>query len=115
MQRSRAVGVHLTSSVSNGEYGTLSSASAPLFVSLFPERDRNCHIMVHDYSDCNMLKRPLGYLEGVPLNNLMTLQNFIDGGYDVTNSRILVVVKSIGARKKGKAIVTARSYYLLWS
>lgn len=30
----------------------------------------------------------------------MTLRNFIDGGYDVTDVRILVVVKSIGPKKR---------------
>ncbi|KAF7191438.1 hypothetical protein HII31_07461 [Pseudocercospora fuligena] len=89
-----------TNHVSNGENGSLSSASAPLFASLFPERDRNCHIFVHQNSDDGRYRTPLGYTEGVPLNNLMTLQSFIDGGYDVIDARILVVVKSIGAKKK---------------
>lgn len=30
----------------------------------------------------------------------MTVKNFLDGGYDVEDSKILVCVKSIGARKK---------------
>ncbi|CAK4032066.1 Hypothetical predicted protein [Lecanosticta acicola] len=89
-----------TNHISNGENGTLSSASAPLFASLFPERDRNCHIMVHENSDNGMFKTPLGFREGIPLNGLMTLQNFIGGGYDVSEAKILVVVKSIGAKKK---------------
>lgn len=50
-----------------------------------------------------MFKTPLGYREGIPLSGLMTLQNFIDGGCDVTDAKILVVVKSIGAKKKGQA------------
>lgn len=90
-----------TNHISNGENGTLSSASAPLFASLFPERDRNCHIMVHDNSLSTTYRIPLGYQEGVPLNGLMTLQNFIESGYEVVDAKILVVVKSIGARKKG--------------
>lgn len=93
----------LTFTVSNGENGSLSSASAPLFASIFPERDRSCHFMVHENSDDGqMLSRPLGYREGRPLNGLMTLQNFVDGGYDVLDAKILVVVKSIGAKKTGK-------------
>lgn len=91
-----------SSPVSNGESGTLSSSSAPLFVSLFPERDRNCHLMVHNNSDNGMFRTPLGYRAGLPLNRLMTLQNFIDGGYDVLDAKILVVVKSIGAKRKGE-------------
>ncbi|KAF2173008.1 hypothetical protein M409DRAFT_62645 [Zasmidium cellare ATCC 36951] len=89
-----------TNHISNGESGTLSSSSAPLFASLFPERDRNCHLMVHNHSDNGMFRIPLGYRAGLPLNGLMTLQNFIDGGYDVIDAKILVVVKSIGAKKK---------------
>ena len=82
----------------------MASSSAPLFVSLFPERDRSCHLMVHQNSDNGtMCAAPLGYRDGRRLSGLMTLQNFIDGGYDVIDAKILVVVKSIGAKKKGKA------------
>lgn len=37
--------------------------------------------------------------------DLMTLQNFIDGGYDVVGARILVVVKSLGQRRRGKLTI----------
>lgn len=81
----------------------MASTTAPLFASLFPERDRSCHLMVHENSDEGvMLKRPLGHHEGRPMPNLMTLQNFIDGGYDVIGAKVLVVVKSLGQRKRGK-------------
>lgn len=60
--------------------------------------------MVHDNSDDGRYRTPLGYTEGVPLDGLMTLQNFIDGGYDVTDARILVVVKSIGSKKKSTTL-----------
>ena len=80
----------------------LASSSAPLFVSVFPERDRSCHIMVHENSDDGiMCKTPLGFRDGRPLSGVMTLQNFIDGGYDVVDAKILIVVKSIGVKKKG--------------
>jgi hypothetical protein len=96
--------------VSNGELGNMSSASAPLFASLFPERDRSCHLMVHENSDHGtMFKRPLGHREGRQMSDLMTLQNFIDGGYDVVGAKILVVVKSLGQRKKSKSICHAFS------
>lgn len=89
------------STVSNGENGTLSSTTAPLFVSLFPERDRSCYLMVHENSDDGSLcMKPLGFRSGQSLAGLMTLQNFIDGGHEVVDARILVVVKSIGAKKK---------------
>ena len=88
--------------VSNGDNGTLSSTAAPLFVTLFPERDSTCHLMLHQNSDDGKLcNKPLGYRAGQPLCGLMTLQNFLDGGYDVIDAKILVVVKSIGAKKKG--------------
>lgn len=94
-----------TNHISNGEKGSLSSTSAPLFASLFPERDRSCHLMLHKNSDDgSMYTRPLGSRTGQPLCGLMTLQNFIDGGYDVSDAKILVVVKSIGAKKKGELI-----------
>ena len=90
--------------VSRGEHGTLSTANAPLFVSIFPERDRSCHFMIHDASDQDTLcKTPLGYRKGQQLDSLMTLSGFLQGGYDVSDGKILVVVKSVGPRKKGKA------------
>ena len=86
--------------VSNGDNGTLSSTIAPLFVTLFPERDSSCHLMLHENSDDGKLcNTPLGYHSGDPLSGLMTLQNFLDGGYDVVDAKVLVVVKSIGAKK----------------
>ncbi|KAK3068632.1 hypothetical protein LTR53_013649 [Teratosphaeriaceae sp. CCFEE 6253] len=90
-----------TNHISNGENGTLSSTSAPLYASLFPERDRSCHLMLHEHSDDgSMYRKPLGFRKGLPLTGLITLQNFIDGGYDIVDARILVVVKSIGAKKR---------------
>nr|OQO23654.1 hypothetical protein B0A51_11339 [Rachicladosporium sp. CCFEE 5018] len=89
-----------TNHISNGESGNLSSMAAPLFASLFPERDRSCHLMIHSRSDDGvMLKRPLGHSDSRPLTGLMTLQNFVDGGYDVIDAKILVVVKSLVERK----------------
>jgi hypothetical protein len=59
--------------------------------------------MVHENNDSGAIYRtPLGYREGRPLSGVMTLQNFIDGGYDVMDGKILVVVKSIGSKKKGE-------------
>lgn len=58
--------------------------------------------MVHENSDDGqMLKRPLGYRRGLPLSGVMTLQNSQDGGYDVVDAKVLVVVKSVGAKKTG--------------
>ncbi len=62
--------------------------------------------MIHENSDSGaMYRKPLGYREGRPLSGVMTLQNFNDGGYDVVDAKILVVVKSIGSRKKGGRIM----------
>lgn len=70
--------------------------------------------MVHESSDDGrMYRSPLGYRERVPLNGLMTLQTFIDGGYDVTDAKILVVVKSIGAKKRGERMACSVAYLML--
>lgn len=61
--------------------------------------------MVHENSDDGVVyKRPLDHREGRSLAGLMTLQNFVDGGYDILDARILVVVKSIGQRRKGSIL-----------
>lgn len=89
--------------VSSSEHCTPSTDSAPLFVSSFSERDRSYHFMIHKASDKGILcKVPLGYREEQQLDNLMTLSGFLEGGYDVSDGKVLVVVKSIGVKKKGK-------------
>lgn len=61
--------------------------------------------MVHENSDNGaMYRTPFDYREGRPLSGVMTLQNFVDGGYDVMGAKILVVVKSVGAKKKGEIV-----------
>lgn len=65
---------------------------------------------MHRNSDDGRYRTPLGYREGVPQNNLMTLQNFINGGYDVVDARVLIVVKSIGAKKRGKGYFVPSLY-----
>ena len=66
-----------------------------------PERDKSCYLLVQENSDDGTLcKTPLGYKEGKELKGLMTLKNFIDGGHEVSDGKILVCVKSIGGRKK---------------
>ena len=59
--------------------------------------------MVQEQSDEGTLcKTPLGYRDGAQLAGLMTVKSFVDGGYDAAGRKILVCVKSIGARKKCK-------------
>ncbi|KAI9767779.1 MAG: hypothetical protein M1840_005460 [Geoglossum simile] len=93
--------VHATY-IANADITNPATAAAPLMVSIFPERDSSCHFMIkYGANDTGVLcKTPLGHHEGQPLAGLMTLQNFIEGGYEVAMPRILVCVKSIGARKK---------------
>lgn len=57
--------------------------------------------MVQEKSDEGMIcKSPLGYRDGKQMDGLMTLRNFIEGGYELADGKILVCVKSIGGRKK---------------
>jgi hypothetical protein len=92
-----------TPHISNGEQDSLAVSQAPLFTSIFPERDRSCHFMLHDSSDQGVqFKSPLGYKEGEAVPDLMTLKSFIDGGCDVSDARVLVCVKGVGAKKKSK-------------
>lgn len=59
--------------------------------------------MVHDNSDDNTLcVSPLGYREGFSLSGLMPLQSFVEGGYDVADAKILVVVKCVKPMKMGE-------------
>lgn len=91
--------------VSRGEQASLAPTAAPLFTSIFPERERSTHIMIHESGDTGaMCKRPFGCKDTRALPGLMTLKNFNNGGYDVDNVKVLVCVKSIGARKKCKLI-----------
>ena len=74
---------------------------ASVVTSIFPERDNSCYFMIQETSDDGTLcKRPQGYRTGKPLVGLMTLKNFIGGGYEVAEGKILVCVKSIGGHKK---------------
>jgi hypothetical protein len=91
--------VHVSNS---SEHNTLAPSTAPLFTSIFPEGERNCHFMVHINSDNGtQFKHPFNCRDSKALPGLMTLKSFTDGGYDVDDVKLLVCVKSIGARKKG--------------
>lgn len=59
--------------------------------------------MVHENSDDgSMCKRPLGFRKGQALSGLMTLQNFNEGGFDVVDAKVLVVIKSVGIKKRSR-------------
>jgi len=90
--------VHISNS---SEFNSLAPNTAPMFTTIFPEGDRNCHVMVHENSDDGRrYRRPYGIRENKVLTGLMTLKSFTDGGYDVEEPKLLVCVKSIGARKR---------------
>ncbi|KAJ5024156.1 hypothetical protein PSV08DRAFT_184774 [Bipolaris maydis] len=90
--------VHISNS---SEFNTLAPSTAPLFTSMFPEGERNCHFAVYEGSDDgSRFKRPYGVKESRALTGLMTLKNFMDGGYDIDEPKLLVCVRSIGAKKK---------------
>ncbi|QSZ32954.1 hypothetical protein DSL72_002537 [Monilinia vaccinii-corymbosi] len=80
-------------------------ASTPgIFVcaNLFPGRNTSDHVMIHTHSGASDVCRvPLGYSKGEALSGLMTLEAYLNGGYDgVIGVKLLICVKSIGARKK---------------
>lgn len=67
--------------------------------------------MVHENSDDGSLCRtPLGLRPGEPLSGLMTLQNFVDGGCDVADAKVVVVVKSVGAKKSGTMTLQVKQH-----
>lgn len=86
--------------------------SATIKTSIFPEMDNSCYFLVvserkKDGSDTAsaenghvLCRTPLGYRAGRQLAGLMTLKNFIQGGSDVTEGKVLACIKSIGARRK---------------
>ncbi|KAH7113877.1 hypothetical protein B0J11DRAFT_497343 [Dendryphion nanum] len=87
--------------ISSGESSSLSPSSAPLFTSIFPERERSCHISFHTVSDTGTLcKRPFNCRPPSAPAGLLTLQSFSSGGYDIEDCKVIFCVKSIGARKK---------------
>ncbi|KAB8290828.1 hypothetical protein EYC80_008465 [Monilinia laxa] len=69
---------------------------------LFPGRNTSDHVMIHTHSGASDIYRiPLGYTKGEPLAGLMTIEAYLNGGYDgVVGAKLLICVKSIGARKK---------------
>lgn len=86
--------------------------SATIKTSIFPERDNSCYFMVVDEkkkyasdtasaeNGAVLYRTPHGYKAGRQLAGLMTLKNFIQGGSDVTEGKVLACIKSIGARRK---------------
>ena len=90
-----------TPHVSNIEPDSLISQHVNLSVSIFPERDNSCYFSVEgNWEDEALYWMPMGYEDGRQLTGLMTLKNFMEGGHEVADAKILVCVKSIGMKKK---------------
>ena len=77
--------------------------ASTLTTSIFPENDNSSHFLIQERSDDGTLcKAPLGYREGKQLPGLMTLKSFVEGGAEIMKAKILVCIRSIGARKTSK-------------
>lgn len=97
--------VHISRS---SDQNSLAPTTAPMFTSIFPEGERNCFLLVHENSETGtQLRRPFNCRDSRSLPGLMTLKSFTDGGYDIDEPRLLVCVKSIGARKRCRPIMQA--------
>jgi hypothetical protein len=69
---------------------------------LFPGRVTSDHIMIHTTLGTNDLcHTPIDYHKGQPLPGLMALDSWVRDGHDgVNGAKILVCVKSVGAKRK---------------
>ncbi|TVY91344.1 hypothetical protein LAWI1_G003655, partial [Lachnellula willkommii] len=69
---------------------------------LFPGRVTSDHIMIHTTLGTNALcHAPIGFRKGQPLPGLMALESWVRDGHDgVQGAKILVCVKSVGAKRK---------------
>jgi hypothetical protein len=76
--------------------------SVLIYANLFPGRVTSDHIMIHtDSSTDEICRAPLDHHKDRPLPGLMTLDSYISSGHDgVAGVKILVCIKSIGARKR---------------
>ncbi|KAI4715534.1 hypothetical protein E4T48_08277 [Aureobasidium sp. EXF-10727] len=82
--------------VANGDRGIFPCAVAPMYIRIFPEKDKNCHIRLLDGPEfVQACRKPLDYQP-----SLMSLKDFVQGGSEVTDAKVLVVVKSISTRKR---------------
>jgi hypothetical protein len=72
------------------------------YANLFPGRVTSDHIIIHTTDSADGICRvPLDYHRGQPLQGLMTLNSYLGSGHDcVVEAKLLVCVKSIGARKR---------------
>lgn len=95
--------------ITNGDRGIFPCAVAPLYIRIFPEKDKSCHIRWLDGSGtAQVCRKPLKYD-----STLMSLKDFIQGGYEVPDAKILVIVKSISTRKRGNRLAQCPSSAIL--
>ncbi|EKG15606.1 hypothetical protein MPH_07041 [Macrophomina phaseolina MS6] len=99
-----------TTHITLPEHNGVSPSSVSLYTSIFPERDRACHLQIHDDSADNDLRcrKPLG-ASGHEEQRFMTLATFAAGGWEAPDAKLLVCVKSVGARKTGRPCLPART------
>ncbi|KAG9246758.1 hypothetical protein BJ878DRAFT_455587 [Calycina marina] len=72
------------------------------YANLFPGRVTSDHVMAHEHSEGtkSACRGVIGYRKGEPLAGLMTLSSYTTSGHDdIPSAKILVCVKSIGARR----------------
>jgi hypothetical protein len=92
-----------TPHTSHADTISLTLQNAYLATSIFPERDNTCYFMSQKNSDGGTLcRKPQGYTPGKELSHLISLKNFIGGGHEVSNGKIMICVKSIGGKRKSK-------------
>jgi hypothetical protein len=72
--------------------------NTPIATNIFPGREACAHMIIHSSLD-QSCRKPLDYNPNLNLPGLMTLKSFIQGGNEVESCKILVCVKSIGAKK----------------
>ena len=76
--------------------------STVLMTSISPERDNSSYCMLHAlHENMSICRMPLNYHLGGPLDKHFTLASFISGNHEIEGVRLIVCVKSIGARKSG--------------
>ncbi|KAI4723919.1 hypothetical protein E4T49_08340 [Aureobasidium sp. EXF-10728] len=82
--------------VANGDRGIFPCAVAPMYIRIFPEKDKNCHIRLLDGPEfIQACRKPLDYQP-----TLMSLKDLVQGGSEVTDAKILVIVRSVSTRKR---------------
>ena len=100
-----------TPHMSLGKSKNLDSSSAWLETSIFPERDRTCHVSLDRDDGPRQHATPPGYRKGKPLPDLLTLEEYLAGSQEVIGAKLLVCVKSIGGRKKCRCLPLSFSFF----